>query len=205
MLRLALPGCPADKLVRAPDALASVPLTEICSVGQVRLERKILAKSKSSSKQTRQLDTAGKSEEPPVEETPTLSATEFAARKLLEALTGDAQQDEWAEATDPERGLRYKVDNNTTWYRFRNQHFRSKRKRIPEADRYGDREDLNQYSSAAKWRGLLDALVENHLAKTTENARGVVLVNDSRSADFIRKLKLATNTLKKIRGLEQAA
>ena len=42
MLRLAVPGCPVDHFVRAPDALASIPLTELCSTSQVRLERKIL-------------------------------------------------------------------------------------------------------------------------------------------------------------------
>ena len=140
-----------------------------------------------------------------MEATKTLSAVEFAARKLLDALTTDAETDAWAEATDPARGLRYKVDNGTTWYKFKNHHFRCKRKRVPVTDRYGDRERLNQFNQARNWKDLLDALVQNHLAQKTRNARSVVLVNNPRSDSFLCKLKLTASALKKVRGLEQIA
>ena len=113
------------------------------------------------------------------------------------------QDDFWAEATDPKRGLKYRVDNDTVWYRFRNRHFRGKRRRMPEDGRYGDLEELKSYSSAGKWKQLLHLLVQNHLAEETEDLKGVVLVNDTRGADFLSKLQLFTRTLQKIRGLQQ--
>ena len=133
-----------------------------------------------------------------------MSATELAARKLLEALTEancDTEDDFWAEATDPKRGLRYRVNNNTIWYRFRNRHFT----RTGRDGRYGDQKVLRSYGEAAKWKGLLCTLVANHLAEVTEDRNAVVLVNDPRGGDFLRRLRLLTSSLQKIRGLEQIA
>ena len=154
-----------------------------------------------------QLDSSAGTEESPEDGTLPLSSTEFAARKLLEAVTADFQQEDfWTEATDPGRGLKFRVDNDTIWYRFRNKHFRGKRKRIAEDNhRYGDREELNKYSQASKWKELLELLVQNYLAKATEDLRGVVLVNDARGAGFLHRLQLLTSCSQKILGLEQTA
>ena len=76
---------------------------------------------------------------------------------------------------------------------------------MTEGGRYGDRDDLSTYNSVAKWKELLDALVENHVARETEDLKGAVLVNDMRGYGFLHRLRLLSSSLQKLRGLQQVA
>ena len=141
LLRWAVHGIQLDSKVRFLDALAALGSTELISVNQMYLERKIY-EGKSDGAVGVKKEDSEHSVDPPAG----LSDLELAVRKLLDALAFDDEL--WAEAL--RAGILYRVPGASPWFNFRQLHFTRRRSRCPGATKYGGMENLNTHGSAGK-------------------------------------------------------
>lgn len=135
---------PFDTSVRILDCLAAVPKMEMCSVNQWLVETLLAQKSVSEKKQVENADP------PEAEVIPDLSAIDFAARRLFDALAHEKDKDQPLMQTASEAGMPLKVNQKTVWYNFRQLHFSRTRKR-QEGAGVSKRGCVRWFSCAILW------------------------------------------------------